>query len=201
MKLRITLFFSLSLLNAQAQTNSAFKTTLSTNAVQPSNEQQLESVRAAMPQYFTIDQDENGIKTITQNVEETLEESSIANMKLKVSTSIFPPSNLPDEIYLHFMAHSDVGHFFDAGDPDFEIHFDTNSISLGKLEDKSGGEIDRSTIDLYSANFTLEQFRQIAWANKVYVKLEYKRYEIPPAARQKWKLLWKYFDLLKAQNP
>jgi hypothetical protein len=76
-----------------------------TAKTQTNKTDQLNSVRKAMPGYFTIQQDENGIKTITQSQDELLEQSSIDDLKLEVSTSIFPPEKLPYEISLHLIAH------------------------------------------------------------------------------------------------
>jgi hypothetical protein len=210
MKVKIILIGALFItLLSSAQTNQ-----VSTNAVQiskilpglisiiPEPEQhdplaeQREAVKKAMPEFYTIEQDSvDDTKTISLNEYETLEYNDDNHLKMDVVAFIHPPQKLPDRISLHFISHSSEWRFLD--DHDFTIRYDDTKLSVGNLSYANKVLDDATVTEQIWPDFTIQQFHDIAWANSVYIKIGYKNYEIPYDIRQKWKLLWKYFDLQK----
>ena len=125
-----------------------------------------------------------------------LENEDTAHLLIDVVCFIHPPKRLPDKISLHIISHSENWRFLE--NHDFTIRFDDKKLSPGDLAYANKVLSDATVNEQIWPDFTLDQFRQIAWADKVYFKLGYKNYEIPTVTRQKWKLLWKYLDLMKA---
>ena len=157
---------------------------------------QMDAVDKAMPQYFSFEQDVvSDTKTMSLNEYEILEDTDGADLKLDVVAFIHPPSDLPAKISLHIISHSSEWRFLD--DHDFTIRFGDKKLSPGNLAYSNKVLDDATVIEHVWPDFTIEQFHDLAWADTVYFKLGYKNYEITPGVRQKWKLLWKYFDLKK----
>jgi hypothetical protein len=184
---------------SSAQTNSPATTNPPPQTAEQVLAAQKEAVRKAMPQYYTIEQDPvDDTKTISLINYEVLEDVDGANLKLDVVAFIHPPKKLPPKISLHLISHSSEWRFLD--DHDFTIRFGDQKLSPGDLAYSNKVLDDATVVEHVWPDFTLEQFHQIAWANTVYFKLGYKNYAIPYQTRQKWKLLWKYFDLMKTDS-
>lgn len=190
-------------LSSPAQTNLVATNSISepqTNAEATEDEivsNQLQSVIRAIPQYFDFHKDEvEGTVTISLSNYIDLEDDNGGTVKLGVVTFVHPPKEVVDYVALYFRSQSPDWKFLD--DHDFTIRYD--DIKLSPDSDYSNKILNNGTVyEQFFPNFTLQQFHDIAWADKVFVKLGYANYEIPYADRQKWKLLWKYFDLKKRQ--
>lgn len=73
------------------------------------------------------------------------------------------------------------------------VRFDDEKLSLDS-EYSNRVISDASVMEHFWPDFTLEQFRKLAFAKYVYVKIGYKNYEILPSDRLKWRLLCKYYE-------
>ncbi len=119
-------------------------------------------------------------------------------MRVEASAFITPPATMPDSIGLNFRSYSSDWMFLDSHD--FMIRYDDQKLTPSNPYYGNKVLDDGSVRETIWPDFTLAQFHDIAWAQSVTVKIGGRNYEIPYEARQKWKLLWKYFDLLKSSQ-
>lgn len=183
-------------LNCLAQTNSATTNSASSTPDQVTASQE-QAINKAMPEYFEFDKDPvNDTITISLHEYDVLNGDSGDSVKMDVVAFVQPPKLFTDKISLHFISQSSDWKYLD--DHDFTIRFDDKKLSPD--EDYSNKVLDEGGVyESVFPDFTLQQFHDIAWSDSVYVKLGFENFEIPYADRQKWKLLWKYFDMKKNQ--
>jgi hypothetical protein len=192
----------LAALTSFAQTNSTIP--IKTNAL-PSAEQihaaQVAAVKKAMPQYWDWEQDSvSDVVTISLNQYETLydDDRGVVSLQLDVVAKIAPKKDLPETIGIRLISHTADWKYLD--DHDFTIRFDDKKFTPDNPFYSNKVRSDATVIEQVWPDFTIQQFHDIAWSTNVIFKLGYKNFEIPYAARLKWKLLWKYFDFVKSDQ-
>ena len=200
MKTNIIIGITLIAWSSLGQTNSPITTQVQTNLQVATPEMvlsnQMQAVRRAMPQYFEFSRDEvDQTIAISLNEYMVLEDDNGATLRADVDAFVHPPKEYADKISLHFVSQTSEWRFLD--NHNFIIRYDDKTLSPDA--DYSNKIFFGGVAESFFPDFTLEQFHDIAWADKVFVKLGYLNYEIPYEDRQKWKLLWKYFDLKKKQ--
>lgn len=170
-----------------------------TKAPELSRERQLEAVQKALPHYFVFDRDPvTDTETISLGNRVRLERTRTESMVLDVVFFLHPPQHIPDLISLRIISHSDEWRFLE--NHAFTIRFDEKRLSPGDLNYDNKIFSGSDLLEQIFADFTLDEFRQIAWATNVVFKFGHENYQIPYADRQHWKLLWKYFDLRKTDS-
>jgi hypothetical protein len=186
-----------------AQTN-----TVTTNSIPKSPEQiqaeKLAAVRKAMPRYFSYTEDENKTRSMVQITDDTLKQDSDGYVKLSLMCVIVPPDKIPDTVNFQIISKGESWNFTEG--LEYPITADGKPLKpktqkiMSNLNDVEHDpyHLDK-LIDSLSEEVTLEQFKELAWAKKVWFKTDSGFVEVAPAARQKWKLMWNYFDLLKAE--
>jgi hypothetical protein len=163
-------------------------------------ESQLASVKKVLSQYYTFEKDpvteQINFSQIEYDYLATGDITGKETMRINVNAWVYPSKKLPEDIGLHIVSHSDEWMFTD--DHDLTIRFDEQKFSPAESFYSNKVSDDSTVYEMLLPRFTLEQFRQMAWADKVYFKLGYENFEISSEQRKKWKLLWKYFDLQKS---
>lgn len=189
---------------AKTQTNTALESTNSTaKSPDKSQEDKLAAVRKAMPAYFTLEADKFGVRTISQTMNDTIREDADGYAKIGIICYITPPDTIPDIIDFQLITKDQTWNFTKG--LDYPIDADGKAINpvkqriLGNLDDVEHDHL-LPMIESLNEEVTLDQFKQLAWSKHVWFKTDKGFIEVPAPARQKWKLMWNYFDLLKANT-
>jgi hypothetical protein len=160
---------------------------------------QLQAVRNAFPQFYDYEKDSvDDSVTISQLEDNYISWSESATIRVSAEVLLKSPADFPSVIGLHFISHSPEWIFLD--DHDFTIRYDNQKLTPDGTYYGNKVLDDATVTETIWPDFTLQQFHDIAWAQAVNVKIGGRNYEIPYEARQKWKLLWKYFDLQKSDR-
>ena len=188
-----------SAINAGAQTNAPLVITAITNRPVLTPEQtkqaQFAAVARTMPQYYDIAKDSvTEVTTIDQKAYDLLTADSGATINIEAVSFIPAKEKIPSGISLHLLSHTGEWKYLEYHK--FTLRYDDHLFPPLELTDKSSVQTDATVYEQFYPELTLEEFRKVAWANKVYFKLGYENFEIPYQTRQKWKLLWKYYDLM-----
>lgn len=118
------------------------------------------------------------------------------SVSLKIRVYLYKTNPIPEKICLWMTSYSDDWFYLKTHDVIIKIdedrlHPDPNYV---------GDVITDGVIEHICPDLTLDQFRQAAWANSLTIRAGISTWEIPAATRQKWKLLWKHFDLIRAKQ-
>lgn len=197
MKTTITLLglFGATLLGV-AQTNTVSEIT---NTISKSPEQiraeKLAAVRQAMPTYFKLEAADYGTRISSQLSEDIISRDADSKIGISVSCVTSSPTEIPTTVYFQLLSRGQVSNFTDG--LDYPIAADGKQISV-KLQKITSNDDSSSAVESLSEQVTLENFKTLAWASHVWFKTDHGFVEVPASARQKWKLMWNYYDLLKA---
>ena len=184
----LTILFFLSCAAISAQTNKLV------SLDKRSPEEQLAAVKAALPQYFETTKDPvTGLLTIDQPQYDISPTDGGLFIDSEAVVFISSGKTYPEKISIHLHSKTDGWKFLD--NHDFAIRYDDKLINMGSLEHHGKIQNDGTVTEGFWADFTPEQFHDIAWGTNVYCKLGYQNFEIKKTDRTKWKLLWKYCDL------
>jgi hypothetical protein len=155
---------------------------------------QLIAVGNALPQFFsdTLDPVE-GTRKIAQINDDTLVNDNADELQLQVVCFLHPPSTVPTSIGLLLTSHTSEWRYLE--NHEFTIRYDAEKFTPSKTDYYNRIMDDATVTETIWPDLSLEQFHQIAWSEQVYFRVGYKNFEITKPMRQKWKLLWKYFDL------
>jgi len=155
---------------------------------------QLASASQAMSAYYQISKDPvDGTVTIEQLDYDHLDDG----LGSELVCWLHPPKTYPEQVSLHIHSSSEEWRFLE--DHGFTIRADDERKNYGDQKDYSK-VVDGGVIENFYVDFSMDELHQYAWAHDVWFKLGYKNCQLAYRDRQKWKLLWKYFDLKKQQE-
>ena len=105
---------------------------------------------------------------------------------------------IPDEISVRFSSRSDDWEYL--RNSDFTARWDETKKSFGTLK-HDGSVLDNGEVVEYMwADFTLTDFKSAAFSKAINARLGSTAFDIPNDNRATWRLLSKYFDLLKEEQ-
>jgi hypothetical protein len=153
-----------------------------------------EIIANAMNAVFHQEQDQvDDHFTEDQQDYDELEYRGDAVFSCEIVAFIYPPKKTPKTFNLHLVSHSKDWRFLDSHD--CMVRYDDNKLEPFNLQYKSDVLNDATVRETAWPEFTFEQFHDVAFAKTVFIKFGFKNYEISPAIRQKWKLIWTYYRL------
>jgi len=183
------------------QTNTVSETT---NSVPKSpgeiREEKLAAVKKAMPAYFTLEADEHGVRTISTTFNDTIRQDEDGYAKIGIICYIFPPEKIPETIDFQLITKDEAWNFTKG--LDYPIDADGKPVNPTKQSIMGNpDEVEHDhlmpMIESLNEEVTLDQFKQLAWSKHVWFKTNKGFIEVAAPARQKWKLMWNYFNLLQ----
>jgi hypothetical protein len=177
-----------------------------TNAIPKSpakiQEEKFAAVKKAMPAYFSLEADENNTRSMSQIVDDTIKQDSDGWIKIGLVCVIVPPDQIPSTVDFQITSRGQSWKFTEG--LKYPIAADGKPIIPNSQKIKNNLEdVERDAthteplVDSLSEDVSLDQLKTLAWATHVWIKTDDGFVEVPSAARQKWKLMWNYFELLR----
>lgn len=188
--MKLTLLFFLLSFTAIAQTNPPPVISTNVPAVTRKN---WESVARALPAEWATSVDPIDFGRLTQQSSPDYLKDPAGSLQIRVLASGGAELTAPVRVGLEIKGVAEVWRF--SGNSDFSLRADAVRLDKGRLAVAHGFIPPDLRTEELMATFTLDEFRQMAWAREVYFKVGGYSYEIPAEKRLKWKLLWNYYDL------
>lgn len=155
---------------------------------------------AALPDYFEHTTDPVDDQQKIRQIEPIhLEDERSCGVDLEAICLLRKNERIPRRVYLRLTSISSLARFDENSDFSYRID-SLPRKECGKLDVKQQHNKDYDVIEIMVADVTLEEFKQMAWAEQLYFKVGYKTMLVNYSERQKWKMLWKYFDLRRLKD-